>query len=285
MNTVYTVAIGQRYTGTLWAKDCLRAWEQYCDRHNLNLHVQTTATFPFSERSTRLHYEKFNFIDQNFDGSILIVDLDTGPVPDMPNLFSIYSDRNLTCRVNPEWGPGHRFYVYSQPGKFRERFAAMSWPVFGDLNKGTGPWPKPDVWFYVIGGMMLLPLAVQQLFKEHATRIKQESPPSNLIGDLLDEGLWAWWIARFNKEYDMGVDAFESWRWTPYPSNRLCVGEAESLLPDCSVVHLAAGGFPNKKYLSYYYTEWYILRSRKKTLAGLVRWAIRYCLSCVGFRV
>lgn len=55
MNTVYTVAIGQRYTRTLWAKDCLRAWEQYCDRHNLNLHVQTTATFPFRERSTRLH--------------------------------------------------------------------------------------------------------------------------------------------------------------------------------------------------------------------------------------
>jgi len=69
----------------------------------------------------------------------------------------------------------------------------------------------------------------------------------------------------------MGGDAFEAWSWTPDPSNRLCVGEAESLLPDCSVVHLAARSFPNQKDLSCYYAEWYMLRSRKEALVGLVR--------------
>ncbi|MDD9858199.1 MAG: hypothetical protein OXU96_09160 [Gammaproteobacteria bacterium] len=64
MNTIYTVAIGDRYTKTRWARDCLKAWEHYCDRHNLNLHVQTKATHPFKAHSEDPKFEKFNFIHQ-----------------------------------------------------------------------------------------------------------------------------------------------------------------------------------------------------------------------------
>lgn len=138
MNTIYTVAIGGRYTKTLWARDCLKAWERYCDRHNLNLHVQTKATYPFREHSRDLKFEKFNFIHQDFDGSILVVDIDTVPVPDMPNVFDLYSDRNITCRVNPEWGPGHHFFLWSQSGQFDDLFTGLSWPVFGDVITGGG---------------------------------------------------------------------------------------------------------------------------------------------------
>jgi len=88
-----------------------------------------------------------------------------------------------------------------------------------------------------------------------------------------DEVIWSWWIAKFNREYQLGVDAFEAWRWTPYPSDRLCTGDAESLLPDCHMVHVS-----DKKYLSYYYTEWYILNSRNKTVAGMLLWGLRAML-------
>lgn len=271
MNTIYTVAIGSRHTKTLWARDCLKAWERYCDRHNLNLHVQTKATYPFREHSRDLKFEKFNFIHQDFDGGILVVDIDTVPVPDMPNVFDLYSDRNITCRVNPEWGPGHHFFLWSQSEQFDDLFTDLSWPRFGDVNRGGGPWPKPDVWFYVSGGLVLLPPNARRMFAENYQRIKRETPLWNAFND---EVIWSWWIARFNREYNLGVDAFEAWRWTPYPSARLCTGEAEALLPDCHMVHLS-----DKKYLSYYYTEWYILNSAKKTLAGAVLYRMRRFLS------
>jgi len=133
MHTIYTVAIGARFTKTRWARDCLKAWEKYCDRHNLNLHVQTTPTHPFKEHSTDPKFEKFNFIHQTFDDGILVVDLDTVPRPDMPNVFDLYSDRNITCRVNPEWGPGHHFFLWSQAERFDALFNDLSWPRFGDI--------------------------------------------------------------------------------------------------------------------------------------------------------
>ncbi|MDD9810639.1 MAG: hypothetical protein OXU71_02830 [Gammaproteobacteria bacterium] len=138
INTIYTVAIGDRYTKTRWARDCLKAWEDYCARHNLNLHVQTQATYPFKEHSADPKFEKFNFMHQPFDGSILVVDIDTVPTPDMPNLFELHSNRNITCRVNPNWGPGHHFFLWSQPERFDALFAGLSWPLFSDVVAGGG---------------------------------------------------------------------------------------------------------------------------------------------------
>jgi len=138
MNTIYTVAIGDRYTKTRWARDCLKAWERYCDRHNLNLHVQTKAAYPFKEHSEDPKFEKFNFMHQDVaggTGSILVVDLDTVPLPDMPNVFDLYSDRHITCRVNPQWGPGHHFFLWSQPERFNALFTGLSWPLFGDIER------------------------------------------------------------------------------------------------------------------------------------------------------
>ncbi|MDD9854850.1 MAG: hypothetical protein OXU88_01570, partial [Gammaproteobacteria bacterium] len=138
INTIYTVAIGDRYTKTRWARDCLKAWEDYCARHNLNLHVQTQATYPFKEHSADPKFEKFNFMHQQFDGGILVVDIDTVPTPDMPNLFELHSARNITCRVNPNWGPGHHFFLWSQPERFDALFAGLSWPLFSDVVAGGG---------------------------------------------------------------------------------------------------------------------------------------------------
>jgi len=108
------------------------------------------------------------------------------------------------------------------------------------------------------------------MFAENYQRIERETP---LWNTFYDEAIWSWWIARFNREYRLGVDAFAAWRWTPYRSARLCTGEAEALLPDCHMVHVS-----DKKYLAYYYTEWYIVNSRHKTVAGLGLWAIRAAL-------
>jgi len=136
MNTIYTVAIGDRYTKTRWARDCLAAWEHYCARHNLNLHVQTRPTYPFKAQSRDPKFEKFNFIAQDFgESSILLVDLDTVPRPDMPNVFELYGDRGVTVRVNPNWGPGHHFFLFSQADRFDDLFASLSWPRFGDIER------------------------------------------------------------------------------------------------------------------------------------------------------
>jgi len=108
------------------------------------------------------------------------------------------------------------------------------------------------------------------MFAENEHRIKTETPLWNAF---YDEVIWSWWIAQFNREYHLGVDAFDAWRWTPYPSNRLCAGDAEALLPDCHMVHVS-----DKKYLAYYYTEWYVLNSRHKTVAGMLLWWMRAAL-------
>jgi len=135
---------------------------------------------------------------------------------------------------------------------------------------GGGQWPPSDVWFYVSGGLVLLPPNVQQMFAENYSRIKTETPLWNAF---YDEVIWSWWIAKFHREYNLRVDAFKNWRWTPYPSNRLCAGAAEALRPDCYMAHVS-----DKKYLSYYYTEWYVLNSRQKTVAGMLRWWLRAAL-------
>lgn len=135
---------------------------------------------------------------------------------------------------------------------------------------GGRQWPPSNVWFYVSGGLVLLPPNVQQMFAENYARIKTETPLWNAF---YDEVIWSWWIAKFHREYNLRVDAFKNWRWTPYPSNRLCAGAAEALQPDCYMAHVS-----DKKYLSYYYTEWYVLNSRQKTAAGMLRWWLRAAL-------
>lgn len=126
------------------------------------------------------------------------------------------------------------------------------------------------MWFYVSGGLVLLPAHVRRLFADNYARIKAETP---LWNDFNDEVIWSWWIAKFHREHGLRVDAFKAWRWTPYPSSRVCTGAAESLLPDCHIAHVS-----RKKALSYYYTEWYVLRSRNKSVRGMLLWWLRAAL-------
>ena len=274
INTIHIVAIGDSFTKTLWARDCLRAWENYCDRHNLNLYVQTTPIFPFKEQARLPFFERFSFIKRDFDCSLLMVDLDAMPTPDMPNVFDLHGNDRPVFRVNPEWDSGHGFYVYSsQADRFNELFTQCGWPVFGDVRKGSGPWVKPDVWFWVSGGFILLPPNVQQMFKENYSRIQRETP----LWNLYDEPVWAWWIAQFSREYGLEVDTYEAWRWEPYGQE---VGAdpllgGGDLVPDCHMVHLR-----DKKLLGRYYTDWYVVNSGKKlTLRGLGLWPLRALLN------
>lgn len=270
MNTIYTVAIGDQYTKTLWAKDSLKAWESYCSRHNLNLHVQTKPAFPFREKSESLFFERFNCINRDFDGSVLLTDLDNLPVPEAPNIFDLHSDKNITCRVNPFWHSRHpalvRWFNH-------ETLHALRWPRFKDVKKGKGQWPDSCLWFFVGGNLMLLPQNIRRIFKDNHARIARETPLWNFS---FDEGVWAFWIARFSREHNMAVDAFDAGKWavpawSPYFSE-----EGGVMPPDCRMIH-----FPchRKRFVARYYTEWYVLNSRKETWFGGVLWGIRGVLA------
>jgi len=253
-NTVYIAAIGVKYTKTLWAKDSLKAWEHYCNRHNLNLHVQTEPVLPFREKTERPHFEKFGFIKWNqpgISGSILVTDLDNLPKPQAPNVFELHSDRNITCRVNPYWHLKHSSYHWADA----ETLNALRWPKFRDVNKGKGQWPDADLWFFVCGSIMLLPPNVQAIFRENHTRIVRETPSWDFS---LDEGVWAFWIARFNLEYGMGVDAFDPRKWAATGvSVHSDASWGQSILPACHVAHFY--GRRHHALSARYYTQWYIL--------------------------
>ncbi|MDD9869660.1 MAG: hypothetical protein OXU50_07200 [Gammaproteobacteria bacterium] len=263
-NTVYTVSIGDCYTKTLWARDSLKAWECYCDRHNLNLHVQTKPVFPFREKSESLLFEKLNCINRDLAGSVLLTDLDNLPVPQAPNIFDLHSDKNITCRVNPFWHFKHPVSALVQDRY--ETLGALRWPRFRDVKKGRGQWPDSRLYFIVNGHIMLLPPNIRQVFQENYARIVRETPLWDLS---FDEGVWAYWIARFSREYNIMVDAFDAGQWA-VPAWSPYFGKEEVMPPGCHMVHLYA-----KKYLSRYYTEWYILNSRKETWFGVVLWRIR----------
>lgn len=270
MNTIYIAAIGDAYTRTLWARDSLKAWEHYCDRHNLNLHVRTKPAFPFKGKAGEPHFEKFGFINRNFVGSVLITDLDNLPVPEAPNIFDLHSDRNITCRVNPFW----HFKHPSLAQENYEMLDVLQWPRFKDVKKGKGQWPEdPRLWFFVNGHILLLPPNIQQVFKENHARMMRETPLWNFYHD---EGVWGFWIARFSQEYNMVVDAFDAGKWAVPAWSPHFTKEGKVMPPDCHVVHFR---FHNCKFFSRYYTEWYILNSREETWFGRVLWSMRGVLA------
>ena len=262
MNTIYIVAIGGEYTQSLWAKDSIKAWENYCDRHDLHLHVQTKSLFPFKEKTRMPHFEKFGFLNQDFAGSILIVDIDSIPSPHAPDAFALHSDNNITCRVSPYWHRNHSSFGWCDAKKLH----ALRWPRFKDVKKGEGRWPDGDLWFFVSGGIMLAPSNVQNMFRENHARIMQETPAWNFS---LDEGVWAFWIAKFNREFDLGVDAFDPWKWA-VPSGSRYFARGQVMPVDCYTVN-----FHVRKSLSRQYTKRYFLDSINGVLAATVLWGIR----------
>jgi len=280
MNTVYIVAIGDKYTRTLMAQDSLKAWERYCDRHNLNLHLQTKATFPFKSNSESIFMERFNAICHPSNDSILIADLDILPAPDAPNVFGSHSDKNITCRINPHWGFHHNVYSrWFNDAKHKPHLPKLPWPKFKDVNQGRGQWPAGDLWFLVSGALLLLPPNARRIFRDNFARMQEQTPFWELS---FDEGVLAWWIAKFNREYDLGVDAFDIWKWsTSFPSGYFA---PDGLMPpDCHMPHIH-----EKRLLPRYYTEWHILRTRRETKAGWLLWRQRqilHRLSRTGARV
>jgi len=108
------------------------------------------------------------------------------------------------------------------------------------------------------------------MFRENHARMIRKTPAWNFS---LDEGVWAFWIARFNREYDLGVDAFDPLKWAATGLSVYSAAQFKrSILPKCHTAHFIGRTHP---LVARQYTQWYLLNSRRESMAATVLWGIR----------